>query len=75
MQTYEALITLCETLKYNVDPTQADRAIKNTRTRTDLWGGTSTPKLFTTVKLHLLQQMHVEVSFNAGGELRFSLQV
>jgi len=72
-QTYEALITLCETAKYNVDSTQADPAIKNTRTRTALWGGTATPQVVS----HEFQVTFTTANarrgfFNAGGELRFS---
>lgn len=72
-QTYEALTTLCETGKLNVDATQADLAIKDTANRNTLWGGTATPQVVThefTVTFSTAN--HRRGFFNAGGELRIS---
>ncbi len=72
-QTYESLTTICENAKFNVDATQADPAIKDTATRTDLWGGTATPQQV----IHEFQVTFADSNsrrgfFNAGGELRFT---
>jgi len=75
-QTYESLTTLCENAKHNVDSTQADPAVKDSVTRTDLWGGTSTPQQV----VHEFTVTFADANnrrgfFNAGGELRFTASI
>jgi len=71
--SYENLTSTCENARFNVDATQADPAVKSTVTRSDLWGGVSTPQIVS----HEFQVTFTSANarrgfFNAGGELRFS---
>ena len=75
-QTYESLTTICENAKFNVDSTQADPAVKDSVSRTDLWGGTATPQQIVHEFTVTFQDGNNRRGFfNAGGELRFTASI
>ena len=71
--SYENLTTTCENARFNVDATQADPAVKNTVSRSSVWGGTATPQVVSHEFTVTFTSANARRGFfNAGGELRFN---
>lgn len=77
LQAFENLMTDIEQDKFEIDSTQSgSKSAGINSSRTDLWGGTSTPQIIVhEFKVTFNDSNHRRAFFNSGGEIRFNASV